>query len=462
MTWTGFVRDAETRLGLEAQIRLEIDGPAGLRYRGGGAADASGAFALSLPKGRPTSLTVMSAGHATFPAGREAGAALAAIAGLRTGPLTHDVALRRGATASGIAAGSDGHGVANLELQFRPDRGTPLAALTDASGRYRLDTLSVGRYRVSIVTPGWYLAASPAQFDVPEGSSAGPASVTFDVNVVSAGIVSGAVVLGDGSPAAAARVWLVGGAGVLRGARNVGRRLETFTAKDGTFTLDDVPPIGGVRVRAAWGDGEALPSDPLSLASGAVPPVRLVLGATVKLVGRVTDLRTGDPVAVARINVEAEGEPLARGGGGAMTDAEGRYEITNRIPGRWKIVVNKKPLYLAGVPKEIELTAGSTPFTVDLVLDPGLVIGGLVTEGDGTVLVGVKLVLTGAEDGAASGQTVTRNANSDANGLFRWAALRPGRYALALSRRGFAPLTVPLRGGEDRLRLVLAATPGTN
>ena len=462
VAWTGVARDAETLGGVAAAFRLDIDGPDGLRYRATGESDAAGVFTLSLPKGRPTSLTVMSDHHASFPSGKEVGAALGAIAGLRNGPVTHDVALRRGAQASGTVKGPDGHGVPGLGLELRPDRGTPSVMVTDATGRYALDWLAAGTYRVSINTSGWYPKSGPAQFKVPEATASGPASIVCDIDVLSAGIVSGSVTLVDGSPAVAARVWLVGGRGVVRGARNAGRVLETFSAQDGSFSIDDVPPVEGVRVRATFGDAEALPSDVLPLAAGAPPPVHLVLAVTVKLSGRVTDLRTGAPIAGANVDVNAIGDPPSRGRGNAVTNADGRYELPNRIPGRWRLVANRKRDYLPGEPKEVELVAGTSPFTADLVLDPGLPIAGIVVNEAGDAFQGVRLVLSGMEDGAANGATVSRNANTGADGTFRWTAMRPGRYALVLSRKGWLPLSVPLRGGEDRLRLGMTPAPAKN
>ena len=181
-----------------------------------------------------------------------------------------------------------------------------------------------------------------------------------------------------------------------------------------------------------------------------------------KLIGRVTDLRTGAPVAGADVNVNSVGDPPSRGRGNATTDGDGRYEITNRIPVRWRAVANRKRDYLPGEPKEFDLMAGTSPFTADLVLDPGLPIAGIVTDEAGTALAGVKLVLSGVEDGAAAGATVTRNAGTGADGAFHWTALRTGRYTLTLSRKGSMTLSLPLRGGEDRLRLGMVSAPAMN
>ncbi len=457
VAWTGVVRDAETLGGLPASFVVGVDLPDGLRVLLEGVTDGVGNFALLVPQGRPVLLEVRSPDHETFPSAKEAGAALGAIAGIRSGPVVHDVLVRRGASVSGTVKGADGHGVANLELRFRPDRGAEQAVTTTADGKYEIHTLSAGGHSVLVSTPGWYLKASRVRITVPGPTQTGPSSLVVDLDVISSGVVSGSVVLADGAPAAQARVWLVGGRGVVRGARNTGRALETFTAGDGTFSIDDVPPVEGVRVRATWGDAEAVPSDPLPLAAGSPPPVRLVLAPTVRLVGRVTDLRTGAPVAGAQVNADPVGDGPWRGRANATTSADGRYELANRIPGRWRIVANKRGPFLPGEPKEIDLRADASPFTADLTLDPGLPIAGVVVDDGGKALPGVRLALSGIEDGAPSGATVTRGGGTDANGAFRWTALRSGRYTLTLTRKGYAPLAVPLRGGEERLRLVLAA-----
>ena len=455
--WTGVVRDAETLGGVSASFVVGVDLPDGLRVQLEGATDGVGNFALLVPQGRPALLEVRSPDHETFPSAKEAGAALGAIAGIKSGPVVHDVLVRRGASVSGTVKGADAHGVANLELRFRPDRGAEQDVTTGVDGKYEIHTLSAGGHAVVVATPGWYLKAGRVRIAVPGPTQTGPSSLVLDLDVISAGVVSGSVVLGDGGPAAQAHVWLVGGRGVVRGARNTGRALETFTAGDGTFSIDDVPPVDGVRVRAAWGDVEAVPSDPLPLATGSPPPVRLVLAPTVRLVGRVTDLRTGAPVAGAQVNIDPVGDGPWRGRANATTNAEGRYELANRIPGRWRLVPNKRGAFLPGEPTEVELRADASPFTADLTLDPGLSIAGVVVDDGGKALPGVRLALTGAEDGAPSGATVTRGGGTDGNGAFRWTALRGGRYALTLTRKGFQPLTVSLRGGEERLKLVLEA-----
>ena len=453
--WSGVVRDAATLGGVTASIVVGVDLADGLRVETEGVTDGVGNFALLVPQGKPARLEVRSPDHETFPSPKENGAALAAIAGIRSGPVVHDVLVRRGASVTGTAKGADGHGVANLELRFRPDRGAEQAVTTGPDGAYEIRTLSAGGHAVLVATPGWYLKAPRVRVVVPGPTQTGPGSLVLDVDVISAGVVSGTVVLADGAPAGQARVWLVGGRGVVRGARNTGRVLETFSASDGTFSIDDVPPVDGVRVRATWGDAEATPSDPLALAAGSPAPVRLVLAPTVRLLGRVTDLRTGAPVAGAQVSAEPVGDGPWRGRASATTNAEGRYELANRIPGRWRLIVNKRNAYLPGEPTELDLDAAVSPFTADLTLDPGLPIAGVVVDGEGKALPGVRLALAGAEDGAPSGSTVARGGGTDRGGAFRWTALRSGRYTLTLTRKGYAPLAVPLRGGEDRLRLVL-------
>lgn len=462
VVWSGVVRDAETLAGLAARIELDVDGAGGLRYSVAGASDASGVFVVSVPQGKPSGLRVTSADHAAFPAPKELGAVLGAIAGLKAASIQHDLLLRRGAAASGLAKGPDGHGVADLELVFRGDRGAQTTVTTDATGRYAIATLSPGAYGVFVSSPGWYLKAGSVRLAVPAPTEAGPASLTLDLDVLSARTVSGSVGLADGSPAIGAHVWLVGGRGVVRGARNAGRALETFTGADGTFALDDVPPVAGVRVRASLGDVEAIPSEPMDLQTLVPPPVRLVLTPTVTVVGRVTDLRTGEPVTGARVDARPIGDPASRGGGNVTTGPDGRYELVRRIPGRWALTANRRRDHLPGEPKEIVLVGTASPVTLDLVLDPGLAIAGTVLDADRRPIAGAKLALSGTEDGAPVDATVTRGGGSDANGAFRWTALRSGRYTLRVSRKGFEDVSVPLRGGEERLVILLTSVPSKN
>jgi hypothetical protein len=178
--------------------------------------------------------------------------------------VVRNVALKRGATVRGLVTlERTKEPVPSLSLRFVPQQGTVFRLATTAEdGRYEVKGLGAGAYRALLETPGWYAKHGADAVRIPAaGVGDAPPEVTLDLEVWSAGVVSGSVSLVDGSPAARARVWLIGGGGVVRGARRAGRLLETLTSASGQFLLDDVPPNEWIRVRAALGEAEAVPSN---------------------------------------------------------------------------------------------------------------------------------------------------------------------------------------------------------
>ncbi len=185
--------------------------------------------------------------------------------------------------------------------------------MTGEDGAYVARGVAPGGWSATVTTPGWYLEG-PTRVRVQGPDASGRvADARLDLVVRGAGTVSGRVTRADGSPVSRARVWLMGGGGVVRSVRQAGRVLETVTGSDGGFALDDVPPAEWVRVRAALGDDEATPSAAFRLRDGVPPPFVLILAATGTIRGRVLDLVTRDPVAGARVRLDATGEPAGRG-----------------------------------------------------------------------------------------------------------------------------------------------------
>jgi len=74
-------------------------------------------------------------------------------------------------------------------------------------------------------------------------------------------------------------------------------------------------------------------------------------------------------------------------------------------------------------------------------------------------VLAARVTLEGTEDGGAAPVAVSRAANTDASGRFRMSGFRSGRYEFLARRNGFQTERLDLRGGEDRLRIVLRRSP---
>jgi hypothetical protein len=459
---SGVVYDAASKAGVVATLDLTLQTPDGAVVHATGASAGDGRFDLDAIAAKPSALLVLSPEHAPFPQpGPEWNATARALDPVRRGEgAILDLPLRVGGLVRGVVTTAAGPGskepVADLAVRLRPKSGSfpGRSAVTAADGTYEVRGVGPGGWQMLVETPGWYVVGKDEANVRP-----GTAETRLDLEAASSGVVSGHVLLADGRGAGGARVWLVGGGGPVRSARRAGRDLEAYAAPDGSFSLSDVPPNVNFRVRAALGEAEAVPSDAYNLGRAAVPPLRMVLRATGGLSGDVSDLATREPVAGARVTLEPVGVPAGRTGRTVSSDAAGRFEVAGLIPGRWKLVARKND-YLPGPPVEVDLPAESREATARVTVDPGLAVGGVVVDAHGAVLANARVRLEGPEDGADPNRPARRQASTDARGAFRWQALRPGSYTLTARSSGFLPATLTrLRGGEERLRVVLERRP---
>ncbi len=163
--------------------------------------------------------------------------------------------------------------------------------------------------------------------------------------------------------------------------------------------------------------------------------------------GRVVD-GSGATVAEAVVVVRLSGGPP--GPSSQVTpvraDSEGRFVITNVPPGRFTIEVSK-PGWLpgaygrlrpSGTAGEVALAAGATRTDLRVVLWRPAVIGGTVTSDDGEPVVGaevraVRLEWTAGHHVPSDVETrEAPRAQTDDRGVYRFAALVPGDYVVAV------------------------------
>ena len=415
---------------------------------------ADGTYRLLVPQGSAVAFSVTATGFAPWPDARSLSKVLGSLKGLAAGksPVSCDVALTQGGAVVGrVAQDGTDVGIPGVTLAFRPRRGELVRVTSAEEGRYAVPNLNPGAYDVVIETPGWF-PLRPLQVTLaPEATE----PVRFDVPVLGARALSGVVVLPAGTLVGGARVWLTGGGQILRGARQAGRPLETFTTPEGRWTIADVPPNLNVVVRAALGDLEATP---VGVAADRPPEgdVRLVLLGTGSFAGRVTELHGGDPVVGARVRVRPQGEPFGRDARTVVTDGDGRWRVEGLIPGEYDLVPTARD-YRPAAPRRMTLAPGAKDERADLLLDPGLVVAGVVTDDSGRPLDGVSLVVEGKTE---EGTDLRRGATSGPEGRFRVIGLVPGGYSLRATATGFLTQTLAgLGGGEDRLRIALVPRP---
>jgi hypothetical protein len=148
----------------------------------------------------------------------------------------------------------------------------------------------------------------------------------------------------------------------------------------------------------------------------------------------------------------------ALAGGGILTDADGRFEITDQAPGVYQLTA-RHSLFSEGTAR---VTLEDKDATVDIPVVGGGTIAGLVTSSQGAPLSGAEVSLQGGGDSGGIRFGMEGQASlTDASGRFRFEHLAAGRYKVGASLRTEASqmIDVPLNAGDLRedIRLSLDA-----
>jgi RNA polymerase sigma factor (sigma-70 family) len=167
--------------------------------------------------------------------------------------------------------------------------------------------------------------------------------------------------------------------------------------------------------------------------------------------GTVRLLDAGDPPAEgARIAVIAEGE--ARHAAVATAGADGRYAITDLLPGWYRVFAWKESWTDEGAAGRVpvEVRAGEAS-RIDLVLVPGIIVTGRVVE------AGTGKPISGASVDIASLQFAT----TDGEGRYRLEGAPAMQTRISAIAAGFARKTVEIDlGPEDRPVVPIELEPG--
>lgn len=414
----GSIRD-EDRVLVGVPVRL-------IASREGGDAElhhvafsgADGRFRLQgVPPGT-YSIRVDSASHAPFLTSR-----LVVHAGEET---VADLELDAPKTISGRVVGPDGEPVrASIEavdLKAPTIQRGRRSARTDQSGRFVLDALHHGPYRLRISAPRF---AAAAREDV--------RAPTENIEVVLRpfGSMVGRVVDKEtGDAVSRFRVSAI--------PLEVGMRLEetlrpwTVESADGRFERNDIPP-GPYRLTIDAID--FLPrSVEVLVPSGRVAVetrVDLERGGAVHLSISDSDARPLSDVRTRAIRVRGNSRPGLDGSetqDGGTTDSSGKVTLGGLRPGRWVVEVEADG-YLrerTGI-LQVRVDESIPPPTVLLTLRRGATIRGIARDAKGLPLADGTVVLLG------KGQPRTMKAADD--GSYEFRGLSTGRYRLQVARK---------------------------
>lgn len=231
-------------------------------------------------------------------------------------------------------------------------------AVTDDDGRFTLQDLVPGRYRVEAraapLAPVWATG-------VPTGSDA------LVLQLAPGAVITGTITAEGGVVVAGATVVALRHTGPLT---RVPQAQATVFDAEGEYRLEGLPP-GVYDVVGGAADHALTRVRDVELGAGEVV-LALVLPAGGRISGRVIDEVSGQAVALARVEVErslAAGASIAPLRSSALTDDAGAFEIHGVEPGRTSVygyALGYAPRALSG----LEVEAGADAGPLELALRP--------------------------------------------------------------------------------------------
>lgn len=338
-------------------------------------------------------------------------------------PNLGSVRLGQSATVAGtIRAGREG--IAGVRVGLSPDTGGPAffgvpqyEAVTDSRGKFTIDRVAPGRYRIQSKHPLYEIRDSVVE--VTSGARA-------DESIAAAPrtMVTGHIVDEDGHAIAGASLLpKTTGRGQMRMAM-LPRSVRTWSAADGRFVARFVPPDEPTALEARKRGLPPGTSDTVRVSvEQPVAGLRITIPQGHPVSGRVTDEHE-NPIAGTTITaseVRSEGNRMVVYGGqrndddGVVTDAEGRFVI-RLTEGRWNVTAGGD--HWSYSTRNVVEVSGPTE-NIDFVLQPAVTLRGrVVRKGSGGI--------ANARVAVMAQGTGPRSATTAHDGSFEVTGLTPG------------------------------------
>jgi len=328
-----------------------------------------------------------------------------------------------GLSVGGVVADDDGEPIENATVRATWTGHGPARsrrALTDADGRYEIFGLGGVFVELEARAEGFLSAKLDA---------VSPAVRVADFTLLRLGAVAGRLELDDGQvPPAFMIVVHVEAASVAAApARYAGLpRQETFSAEDGLYRIDDLPP-GRYTVEGRAGERAADRQLGVQVTGAEVVDVPLlVLGVGLSVEGRVVALQDGAALLGATVEARLEQRPLfettADHARSVNADEHGAFRITGLEAG--SLLLRARHPDFAAAEQRVELQEGAEPAEVIFRLSGGGVLTGTVRGPDGEPSPARRIAVE--RDGDVD------VAITDAEGSYELQRLMPGSYAVTL------------------------------
>lgn len=286
-------------------------------------------------------------------------------------------------------------------------------ATSDARGRFRFEGLARANYCVQARAAG-FARSTPSRVGFPF-----PDELVLEL--MSAGVVEGFVIAGDGSAAARAAVHLVGDYDIA----------PVQTGEGGGFSVEVVPGI--YRVSAERGDEAGALPNAVSVREGAtVSGLTVRLGAGAAIAGTILSEADGTPVVGAAVALSPHQH---RGDlGRAVSNGLGQFLVEGLAPGSYDVVADALG-YTRSIRRGITVEAGQR-FSLELKLSHKGTVEGRVADADGRGIAGA---VVSAEAPWGGPPPEDHQAMCDADGRYRVTDLDSGKAYLKARRSANSP-----------------------
>lgn len=337
-----------------------------------------------------------------------------------------DLRLGPGYTMLGRVIESPDKPVAQARIEVRPMTGAGrilFHALSDAGGKFRIEGLAEGNYRVTATREGYHCLPL-------EDVTADRRDVRITM-VLEAGITGYVVAAADDKPLKAfgLQPWAIN---KDNSPTEPMGEIVAYKSEDGSFTIESLKP-GSYRIQAFHNDYAPAWSEPFDLRRTYVHGMVIRMEPGARLLGQVNDGQ-GRAMADARVTllnnvwVESPLADLLYGKearlGSARTDAEGKFMLDNLAAGVYQVKV-EAPDHAPALQRDVQVVANTDNHCGPFQLHLGGSLTVAVFDSRGLAVRGASVMLQ-QEGGASYKKTV------DGDGEISFSNLIPGTYLVSV------------------------------
>jgi len=337
----------------------------------------------------------------------------------------YEIFLSIAGSISGKVVDPEGQPVPNAHVI--PSESKACYCLTDSEGRFSLNSLKLGFYRIAISSENW---GPTTKERVLTGTS------DLEIKLYSPAFIKGSVSL-DGAPVA----------NVLISSRD-GGGIETLSLKDGTYILG---PLGsgyhslsvvGAKLCASTNHQR------IQLSVGeCLEDVNFALKSTGMLKGKVTDKETSAGLEGVWLSVKQIGDirySIPNESLSVRTDSNGIFNFASLAPTKHSVFISSAGPYIPiTLERDPTIKSGDTVEGIEFELEMGAVATVKVSEKkSGAPVSGASIILTSKDNQnfrylQTSAAPLPKAFETEA-GLYTFQGLRPGVFTVKAQRHGFA------------------------